>query len=175
MLSGAQCPMGCRFWRKTSAKFRASVRRKALFELASNSTWWQKERYAGLQRFKNDIKNLGLDEKQVDAGVINRIVIKAPGGSKADAMQMAYSVEEFIRWRVFGDQEHLSRYEVDAIDVDKKLQARISKDEVELAYLNKRAEAIEILRKRYPDNEKTASQAFLDPKDNAAKYLPLGN
>ena len=153
-----------------------SPEKKALFELASSSTWWQKNVTPDYSVSKNDIKNLGLDEKQLEAGIINRIVIKAPGGSKADAMQMAYAVEDFIRdgGAYLAIKSILSRYEVDAIDVDKKLRARISKDEVELAYLNKRADAIETLRKRYPDNEKSASQAFLDPKDNAAKYLPLG-
>lgn len=48
-----------------------------------------RKRYAGLQRFQERYQEFGFGRKQVDAGAINRIVIKAPGESKADAMRMA--------------------------------------------------------------------------------------
>ena len=148
---------------------------KALFDVISQPGWWTKNAIPQYTYSKNDIKELNLSDKELDTTSINRLVIRARGGGRDDAVRMVRDIERYIRdgGVYIAAKSALSQYALDSQDIFQNLQAKISKEMLELEYLNKRAEAIESLRKRYPDNEKSVPQAFLDPKDNAAKYLPL--
>ena len=154
----------------------ASPESKALFDVISQPGWWAKNVTPEYTYSKSDIKELSLSDKQLETNSVSRLIIRGQGTNRDEALRMAQDIERHIREGgvYIAAKSVLNQYALDAQDIYQKLQAKISKDMLELEYLNKRAEAIESLQKKYPDNEKSGSQAFLDPKDNAAKYLPLG-
>ncbi len=148
---------------------------KVLFDVISERGWWAKNVIPEYTYSRSDIKELNLSDKQLNTTSINRLVIRARGAGRDDAVRMARDIERYIRdgGVYIAIKGVLSQYALDSQDIYQNLQAKISKDMVELEYLNKRAEAIKSLQKTHPENEKSVPQALLDSKDNAAKYLPL--
>jgi hypothetical protein len=59
------------------------------------------------------------------------------------------------------------------LTVNSNLQKKITDAEIELKFLRQRAEALEVLRQRFPGNTPVANQQVVDLKDSNAKFMPI--
>lgn len=177
-------------WRRISlglpalAESRVAIRESAgsdasLYRALSSSEWWTKNVIPQYRYSKNDIKELGAiskDEQEEGATIIESVVFRGKSQDRSEAVVMALGVEHLVRegGLMLALKSIIARRDFDTRRVSTEVQAKISRDEVELGYLNKRASLLKKLAQQYPDKQINTLQAVLDPKDNTARYLPVG-
>lgn len=147
-----------------------------LFGQLYDATWWLKNVKPIYEFSKQDIKDLVVNPKNID-GVNNKILglnITVSSKSKDTGIQNVRQVAEFLRkGSIFlSIKDLLIFYEGVVVNGGSDIQLKISKSEIELAYLRDRVKNLEDLLKRFPVNS-YAAQQVVDPKDSGAKYLPL--
>lgn len=148
------------------------------YEIFSRTEWWAKHVTPEYKYSKNDLKELGTiakSEQEDGATRIERLEIRARAFGKEQASGLVVETEQFIRegGAFLSLKSLVNRFDLDTKRITTALQAKMSKDEVELDYLNKRAVYLEVLRNKYPGSAGASVQTILDPKDSSARYLPL--
>ncbi len=152
-----------------------------LFQLMSRPEWWDKNVTPVLALSKSDNKLLGniSNEMQNSSGTaIHYLQVTGIGDTKAAAEKNASASIDFIR----SGSTYLSLkglvIEADAATAkaDAQLREQILSAELEMKFLERKSQNLDLLRKRFPGNSTSPGTAFaqvLDPKDAVAKYLPL--
>lgn len=148
------------------------------YKKLSQAEWWRKNVTPVYMYSKSDVKELAsISREALDAGTttIERIQIRTTGSSRETALEEASKVETLIRDGAvyLALKSMLNRYDQEVREVPARLLPMMSKAEVELIYLNQKADALESLRKNFPDHAGAVIQSVMDPKDSGAKYLPL--
>lgn len=140
--------------------------------------WWKANVVPAYVLSKNDIKDLaGISKGDLDAASnsIQRISVKVSGRSRNEVKSLAEEVESFIRKSALylTLKSQINAYEQRIDQRPAQLKELIAKTENEMVFLGKRVVALESLRREYPDQKGAAFSQVMDPKDSAAKFLPL--
>ena len=140
--------------------------------------WWKANVVPAYVLSKNDIKDLaGISKDDLDAASnsIQRISVKVSGRSRNEVKSLAEEVESFIRKSALylTLKSQINAYEQRIDQRPAQLKELIAKTENEMVFLGKRVVALESLRREYPDQKGAAFSQVMDPKDSAAKFLPL--
>ena len=150
------------------------------FTLMSRPEWWDKNVVPVLALSKNDAKVLGSISKELQdaAGtIIHYLEVSGVGDTKEAAQKNLAININFIR----SGSTYLALkglvLDVDTTTAkaDADLRNRVLSAEVEMKFLEQKSKNLDLLRKRFPGNTPGAGALgqVLDPKDAAAKYLPL--
>jgi len=149
-----------------------------LYKELSDPKWWSKNVLPTYTISKSDAKDLaGISkELQDSAGTsITNLVINYSSFDKQKALVNIEKINQFIRsastYLIL--KEILNGYESEALALDAEIQQKIIANEIELLYLSNKAKNLEDLRQRFPANVGANIQNIIDPKDAAAKYLPI--
>ncbi len=150
----------------------------AFYKKLSDPMWWNKNVLPTYTISKSDAKELaGISKELQDtAGTsITYLVINHYSFDKQEALDNVEKTNDFIRkaCTYLTIKEMLNGYESEALALDADVQKKITTAEVELQYLSKKAANLEELRQRFPANVGANIQNIIDPKDAAAKYLPI--
>ncbi|MEZ7911439.1 MAG: hypothetical protein QMB55_06400 [Propionivibrio sp.] len=140
--------------------------------------WWKTNVSPAYVLSKSDIKDLaGISKADLDAASnsIQRIAVKVSGRSRDEVRILAVEVESFIRKSALylALKSQINAYEQRTEQRPAQLQEVIARTERELVFLGKRVAVLEALRREYPDQKGAAFSQVMDPKDSAAKFLPL--
>jgi hypothetical protein len=151
---------------------------EAFYKKLSDPKWWTKNVVPTYTISKSDAKELaGISKELQDtAGTsITNLIINYSSFDKQDALDNVEKINDFIRsaCTYLTVKEMLNGYESEALALDAEIQQKIKTAEVELQYLSKKANNLEELRQRFPANVGANFQNIIDPKDAAAKYLPI--
>ena len=148
------------------------------YQTLSKGEWWSKNVLPQYRYAKGDIKDLAgiaKEEQERGATIIESLLFRGKGGDRAEAIALAAGVENFVRegGLMMALKSIVERLDLTGRRVTAEVQAKISRDEVELGYLQKRAAMLKKLAQQYPDKQQNAFQLVLDPKGEAARFLPL--
>ena len=147
-------------------------------ERMSNSEWWAKNVKPTFSLSKADTKELAALSKQMQeaggADILN-LVIQTTGKTQQEAAARGLVATNFITQgsAYLSVKETISGYESKVLTVNSNLQKKITDTEIELNFLRQRAEALEVLRQRFPANTPVANQQLVDLKDTNAKFMPI--
>jgi hypothetical protein len=147
-------------------------------ERMSNSEWWAKNVKPTFSLSKADTKELAALSKQMQeaggADILN-LVIQTTGQTQQEAAARGLVATNFIAQgsAYLSVKETISGYESKVLTVNSNLQKKITDTEIELNFLRQRAEALEVLRQRFPANTPVANQQLVDLKDTNAKFMPI--
>lgn len=148
-----------------------------LYRQMSESAWWQKNAQPTYALSKGDMKNLAAIGKELDGAAtsILSITMTAVGKSRQSALDNVRVASHFLLsgGAYLQIRNTLNGYESEAVATKAEIEQQISASQIELGYLQERAVSLESLLKRFPADQKVASQV-VDPKDSGAKYLPIG-
>jgi hypothetical protein len=149
-----------------------------LYKELSDSKWWSKNVLPTYTISKSDAKDLaGISkELQDSAGTsITNLIITYSSPDKQMAVNNVEKVNQFIRSAstYLTLKEVLNGYESQTLALDAEVQQKITAAQVDLQYLSGKANSLEELRQRFPANVGANIQNIIDPKDAAAKYLPI--
>ena len=149
-----------------------------LYKELSDSKWWSKNVLPTYTISKSDAKDLaGISkELQDSAGTsITNLIITYSSPDKQKALNNVEKVNQFIRSAstYLTLKEILNGYESQTLALDAEVQQKITAAQVDLQYLSGKANSLEELRQRFPANVGANIQNIIDPKDAAAKYLPI--
>lgn len=89
--------MDWRLWQNTCAISQAQSGKQVLFDVISERGWWAKNVIPEYTYSRSDIKELNLSDKQLNTTSINRLVIRARGAGRDDAVRMARDIERYIQ------------------------------------------------------------------------------
>lgn len=147
-----------------------------LYRQMSDPLWWQKNVQPSYAISKADMKDLAAIGKDLDGAStqIVSITISAAGTSRQSAIDHVQEAKNFILTgsAYFQLRNLLNGYEGEATATRAELLRQISANQIELGFLQQRAQSLEGLLKRFPGDPKVAGQV-VDPKDSGAKYLPI--
>lgn len=149
-----------------------------LYQELSDSKWWSKNILPTYTISKSDAKDLaGISKELQDSSgtSITNLIITYSSLDKEKALNNVEKVNQFIRSAstYLTLKEILNGYESQSLALDAEVQQKITAAEVELQYLSGKAKSLEELRQRFPANVGANIQNIIDPKDAAAKYLPI--
>lgn len=152
--------------------------REVQFVRLSRPEWWDKNVLPHYAFSKNDSKLLAGTSKEFQDAESTRIqylAVEGSGRSSEEAGKNLATTVEFIRsGSAYLELKRLVR-ETDASSAkaESELRQKRLAAEVEMEFLRQKTANLEALRKRFPSNAAGAAGQVLDPKDTAAKYLPL--
>jgi hypothetical protein len=157
---------------------RLELDREGQFNFLSRPEWWDKNVVPHYAFSKNDSKLLAGANKEfqdTEATRIQYLAVSSTGPSSEEASKNLETTVEFIRSGAAYLELKQLVLEVDASTAraDADLRQRLLSAEVEMDYLRQKTANLETLRKRFPNNGVGMAGQVLDPKDTAAKYLPL--
>lgn len=149
-----------------------------LYKELSDSKWWSKNVLPTYTISKSDAKDLaGISKELQDSSgtSITNLIITYSSPDKQMAVNNIEKVNQFIRSAstYLTLKEVLNGYESQTLALDAEVQQKITAAQVELQYLSGKANSLEELRQRFPANVGANIQNIIDPKDAAAKYLPI--
>ncbi len=150
------------------------------FKLMSRPEWWDKNVAPVLAISKNDSKILGNISKELQNAsgtAIHYLQVTGIGETEEAARKNLDININFVR----GGSMYLTLkglvLEIDASTAraDAQLRDQVLNAELEMRFLEQKSQNLDLLRKRFPGNTVAtgALGQVLDPKDAAAKYLPL--
>lgn len=150
------------------------------FKRMSRPEWWDKNVVPVFAFSKNDSKLLGGVSKElqeVTATIILYLAVESSGSTKEVAEKNLATSVEFIR----SGSAYLALkglvLNVDATTAraETAIRKKILAAAVEMKFLEQKSRNLELLRKRFPGNSAGVGVGgqVLDPKDAAAKYMPL--
>lgn len=151
---------------------------KRFYKKVSQPEWWQNNVIPVYKYSKDDVRNLGsVNQEALNAGTtaITQLKIHTSSLSREEALDDATRVEALVRQgaKYMALKTLLNRYDNDVKQVPPTLMQKMSKDEVDLIYLERKAENLESLRNDFPEQIGALTQPVMDPKDSGAKFLPL--
>jgi len=155
-----------------------SADQESQMQRMSYTDWWAKNVKPTFSLSKADTKDLAALSKQMQeaggADILN-LVIQTTGKSQEEAAARAQVATDFITQgsAYLSVKETISGYESKVLTVNSNLQKKITDTEIELNFLRQRAEALEVLRQRFPANTPVANQQVVDLKDTNAKFMPI--
>lgn len=144
----------------------------------SSNNWWSQNVKPTYALSKADTKELAALSKQMQeaggADILNLVVL-TQGKTSEEASTRAKIATDFIMQGTayLSIKDTISSYESQVLTVSSDLQKKITDTEVELKFLRQRAEALEVLRQRFPGNTPVANQQLVDLKDSNAKFMPI--
>jgi hypothetical protein len=149
-----------------------------LYKELSDSKWWSKNVLPTYTISKSDAKDLaGISKELQDSSgtSITNLIITYSSPDKQMAVNNVEKVNQFIRSAstYLTLKEVLNGYESQTLALDAEVQQKITAAQVDLQYLSGKAKSLEELRQRFPANVGANIQNIIDPKDAAAKYLPI--
>jgi hypothetical protein len=149
-----------------------------LYKELSDSKWWSKNVLPTYTISKSDAKDLaGISKELQDSSgtSITNLIITYSSPDKQMAVNNVEKVNQFIRSAstYLTLKEVLNGYESQTLALDAEVQQKITAAQVDLQYLSGKANSLEELRQRFPANVGANIQNIIDPKDAAAKYLPI--
>jgi hypothetical protein len=149
-----------------------------LYKELSDSKWWSKNVSPTYTISKSDAKDLaGISKELQDSSgtSITNLIITYSSPDKQMAVNNVEKVNQFIRSAstYLTLKEVLNGYESQTLALDAEVQQKITAAQVDLQYLSGKANSLEELRQRFPANVGANIQNIIDPKDAAAKYLPI--
>lgn len=150
-----------------------------LYGALSQTEWWSKNVSPQYRYSKNDLKELvgiSRDAQETGATTIETVSFRAKSRNRMEAILFVRSTEEFVRegGLLLALKSMISGYNLKENNISAELRAKMSKEILDLTYLNKRASGLEALIQKYPEKSGASNHTVLDPKDNSSKYLPLG-
>ena len=152
--------------------------REVQFNLLSRPEWWDKNVVPHYAFSKNDSKLLaggGKEFQDAEATRIQYLAVESTGRNGDEANRNLDITIEFIRsGAAYLELKRLVR-EADATTAkdEADLRQKLISAEVEMDFLRQKTANLEMLRKRFPGNVAGMTGQVLEPKDTAAKYLPL--
>lgn len=157
---------------------RVPADREVQFKSLSHPEWWDKNVVPHYAFSKNDSKLLAGASKEFQDAAATRIqylAVGSAGRSSEEASKNLAITLEFIRsGSAYMELKQLVQ-EADATTAREEadLRKQLLAAEVEMEFLRQKTTNLETLRKRFPGNAAGMAGQVLDPKDTAAKYLPL--
>ena len=152
---------------------------KRLYQMLSKGEWWSKNVTPQYRYAKSDIKDLpgiAKEEQERGATIIESVLFRAKGGDRAEAIALATEAENFVRegGLMMALKSIVERLDLAGRRVTAEVQVKISREEVELGYLQKRAAMLKKLAQQYPNNkQQNVLQSVLDPQGDLVRFLPL--
>ena len=150
------------------------------FRQMSQPKWWNKNVLPVLALSKDDSRALGnmsTDFRDAAGTAIHYLDVGGRGNTKEAAERNLAIHVDFIRsGSIYLALKGLVQdLETTAIKADADLRKKILAAEVEMKFLERKSQDLDLLRKRFPGNAAGAGALgqILDPKDAAAKYLPI--
>ena len=152
--------------------------REAQFRLLSRPEWWDKNVQPQYAFSKNDSRLLAGASKEfqdAEATRIQYLAVESAGASREEARKNLATTIDFIRSGAAYLELKRLVLEADAAatKAEADLRQKILAAEVEMDFLRRKTANLEALRKRFPGNVAGTAGQILDPKDTAAKYLPI--
>lgn len=140
--------------------------------------WWTKNVTPKYRYSKQDLKDLGAistAEQENGAVQIDAIVFKGRAMEREAAQAQATEAEQFVRegGLFLALKTIIERRDLASRQVSSDSQAELSRNEVELAYLEKRREMVKKLAQKFPGKQSSGMQAFFELKGESARFLPL--
>lgn len=156
----------------------SSATDEALFGVLRSGEWWTKNVTPQYRYSKSDLKELGAiakEEQEKGATVIEAVVFRGKAGDRDDAIAKAGGAERFVREgglllalkRVIEERDYLAR------QVSAEVAAKLSRNEIELGYLEKRSLLLKKMAEQFPEKGNAYLQSVLDPKGELARFLPV--
>ena len=151
----------------------------SLYATLSQPEWWSNNVLPRYRFSKSDLKELvaiSKDAQEGGATIVETVVFRATSRDSTEAALFLRGAEEFVRegGLFLALKSSLSSFDARERNISAELRANASKGLLELTYLKKRASAFDALIQNSPEKSGASTQTVLDPKDNSAKYLPLG-
>ena len=159
-------------------KMNSDAENRRILQAMALPSWWKANTIPAYAISKGDVKDLASIKKEdLEAGAmaIQRVTIKISGNSREEVNSGALYIEEFMRRGALyiALKSLLNQYELLAEKRPTMLRQEMAESESELVFLMQRVQALEALRRDYPDQKGGAVSYVMAPKESAAKYLPL--
>lgn len=155
-----------------------TAEQEAQMQRMSKTEWWTQNVKPTFSLSKSDTKELAFLSKEMQeaggADILN-LVVQTTGKTGEEAAAHAKAATDFIMQGTayLSVKDTISGYESQVLTVASDLQKKITDAEVELKFLRQRAEALEILRQRFPGNTAVSNQQVVDLKESNAKFMPI--
>ena len=152
---------------------------EGLYQTLQSKLWWDRNVAPQYRYSKGDLKELGgLPKAEQDAGAtqIVSVVFRGKGVRRDDAVGIVVGAERFVRegGLLLALKTLLEQMDLNSRGSPVDIQAQLSRLEIELDYLRKRALVLQKLVRQFPEKNRVSLQTVLDPKGDAARFLPLG-
>lgn len=159
-------------------KMDSDAEKERILQALVSPAWWKANTIPTYAISKSDVKDLAsISKESLDSGAmaIQRVTIKISGNSREEVNSGALYIEEFMRRGALyiALKSLLNQYELLAEKRPTMLRQEMAESESELVFLMQRVQALEALRRDYPDQKGGAVSYVMAPKESAAKYLPL--
>ena len=147
----------------------------SLYRQMSDEVWWQKNVTPSYALTKADSKDLASTAGLEAAGTsVLSLNILGSARTRELAIDNTRTSASFLLkgGAYLAIRSMINGMESQVISADTDLQKKINDTQIELQYQAKRLANLEVLLKRFPNDQKSSTQA-IDPKDSGAKYLPI--
>jgi len=147
----------------------------SLYRQMSDEAWWQKNVTPSYALTKADSKDLASTAGLEAAGTsVLSLNILGSARTRELAIDNTRTSASFLLkgGAYLAIRSMINGMESQVISADTDLQKKINDTQIELQYQAKRLANLEVLLKRFPNDQKSSTQA-IDPKDSGAKYLPI--
>jgi len=153
-------------------------KRLAESERTPGGSWLKKNVSPTFLLSKSDFKNFAAmsKESQDTAGVlILNLVVNNSDTSRENGEKNLKLSTDFIQTgsAYIELKTLLDSYDQSVKTIGAQNKSKLSAAEIEISYAEKKASNLEKLRIRFPSNASFGSNQIIDPKDSAAKYLPI--
>ncbi|WP_071467075.1 hypothetical protein [Polynucleobacter asymbioticus] len=141
----------------------------------SDEAWWKKNVMPTYAMTKADSKDLASAAGLESAGTsILGLTVTATALSRELAIERSRVEADFLLKGAtyLAIRVMINTMQAQVISADTDLTKKINDTQIELQYQAKRLANLEVLLKRFPNDQKVTSQV-VDPKDSGAKYLPI--
>ena len=159
-------------------KMDSDAEKERILQALVSPAWWKANTIPTYAISKSDVKDLAsISKESLDSGAValQCVTIKISGNSREEVNSGALYIEEFMRRGALyiALKSLLNQYELLAEKRPTMLRQEMAESESELVFLMQRVQALEALRRDYPDQKGGAVSYVMAPKESAAKYLPL--
>jgi hypothetical protein len=147
----------------------------ATYRQMSDEEWWKKNAKPTLAITKTESKEL-VSVKSLEplGGSILSVTIIAKALSREAASERSKIQADFILkgGAYLAIRNMINRQQSEVLTADNTLNKKINDTQIELQYQAKRLANLEVLLKRFPNDQRISSQV-VDPKESGAKYFPI--
>ena len=151
---------------------------ESTFKQMTNAQWWPKNVVPTYSLTKGDTKDLASISKELQESggtQILNLVVTAKGGSKDAAIENVTVATNFIKQgsAYLAIKNLVQGWDYQILNTEAALAKKITDTEVDLRYLRQRANNLESMRQKFPQNVTVSTQQVVDLKDSSAKYMPI--
>lgn len=147
----------------------------SVYRQMSDEEWWKKNVTLTYVMTKADSKDLASTVGLESAGTsILSLTVTAKALSRELAIERSRVEADFLLKGAayLAIRNMINAMQAQVISADTDLTKKINDTQIELQYQAKRLASLEVLLKRFPNDQRVSSQV-VDPKDSGAKYLPI--